>query len=179
MVNTLPARVAQNASWNDSRERRRNEVAHSDGGVPLVHIADNRIRCHGINNAPAGNPENQLLQQADFAAGLVEPPGDTPVGRADERAVGVEKIERDAADLRPPDPQNQSAPGQVERDLQPRAVGTACRADRQRTGIVGRIALVLPSAGVDDLSEVPFASIADFWTTGRYRSRAHRDRSPS
>ena len=53
-------------------------------------------------------------------------PGDASVGRAVERIVSVEKIARNAPNLRPPKPRNEAAPGQVERDLQPRAVGPAC-----------------------------------------------------
>src|SRR5579864_2156570 len=130
---------------------------HDKGGIPLVQVADLGLRRDRFDDAPAGDPENQLLEKSDLTASLVKPSGDATIGRAVERIVGIEKVERNAPDLRLPNPQHQHSPWEREWNVQPRAVGTARRTDRQGAGVVGRVTLLLPPAGIDALSEIAIA----------------------
>ena len=109
-----------------------------------------------LDRSPAGDAQNDLLRDADFAPGVVELAGDAAVDRAVERVVGVEQVEHDASDLRLPDAQRHCPPGQVERDPEPGSLRALRRLDRHGAWVVERISLVLHPGGVDDLPEIAF-----------------------
>jgi hypothetical protein len=114
-------------------------------------MADLDLGSERLDRSPSGDPENDLLQDANFAPGIVELAGDTAVGRAVELVVGVEQVQPDAPDPRLP---REGPPGQVESDAEPGAVAALRRFDRHRTRAVERISLVLNPDGVDDLPEI-------------------------
>ena len=77
----------------------------------------------GAQRPHAADAEQHLLQQPVLAAAAVEPVGDLALGRRVVLDVGVEQQQRHPADLRLPDLRVQrAAAGQVDRDLQRRAV---------------------------------------------------------
>ena len=124
--------------------------------MPLVQVADLDLGRERLDRPPAGDPKNDLLRDPDFGAGVVEFTGDAAVGRAVERVVGVEQVQLDTPDQRPPGAQRDGPPGQVETDVEPGAVRSLRRLDRHRARVVERIGLVLRPGGVDDLPEIAF-----------------------
>src|SRR6516225_9160871 len=122
-------------------------LENGEGGMTLVQVADLDLGGERLDRPPPGDPENDLLRDADFGPGVVELAGDAAVGRAVERVVGVEQVEPDAPDQRLPDAQRDGPPGQVEADAEPGAVRPLCRLDRHRARVVERIGLVLRPGG--------------------------------
>jgi hypothetical protein len=129
-------------------------LENGEGGMTLVQVTDLDRGGERLDRPPARDPEDDLLQNADFSPGVVEFAGDAAVGGAVDRVVGVKQIQCDASDLRLPDAQRDVSPGQVERDAEPRSVRALRRLDRHRTGVIERISLMLHPGGVDDLSEI-------------------------
>ena len=73
--------------------------------MTFVHVADLDLGDERLDDPPARNAEDDLLQQADLCPGIVELAGDAAVDRAVERIVGIQQVERDAPDQRLPDAQ--------------------------------------------------------------------------
>ena len=74
-------------------------------------MADLGIRRDRLDDAPAGHPEDDILQQPGFGVCRVEALGDGAIGRAVDRVVGVEEVERNPPDLGLPYPERDLAPG--------------------------------------------------------------------
>src|SRR5208282_4300660 len=130
-------------------------LENGEGGMALVQMADLDLGGERLDRPPACDPENDLLRDADFAPGIVKFACDAAVGWAVERVVGVEQVQFDAPDQSLPHAQRDGPPGQVESDAEPGSVRALRRLDRQRTGVIEWISLVLHPGGVDDLTEIP------------------------
>ncbi|OUD92408.1 hypothetical protein CMMCAS04_09015 [Clavibacter michiganensis subsp. michiganensis] len=145
------------------------EAVGHEGGDPLdaeeARVAlvgvedarDGRTRDAGVrgDRAHAADAEQQLLVQAVLAAAAVQPVGDAAEVVVVLGHVGVEEEQRDAADARLPDPRVQGAVGgQLEGDVDGRAVGVAQDLERQSVGVEDGVGLLLPAVGGDPLAEV-------------------------
>ena len=73
------------------------------GGVPLVEVEDGRLEPEAAQDADAADPEQDLLPQPVRPVPAVERVGDRPVRVPLE--VGVDEVQGDAPDGRPPDPE--------------------------------------------------------------------------
>ena len=82
------------------------ELTHALDGdqesMALVHVEDVGLHAQGSQRAHAADAQHDLLWQPAFGLRNVEPVGDGPQLRRVRGEVGVEKEERDAADLRAP-----------------------------------------------------------------------------
>ena len=128
------------------------------GTMPLVHVADGRRLAQGAQGHDAADAQHHLLADAHVAVAAVQPGGDGAVLRRVLRDVGVEQIQRHAADLDAPDAARA-----------PRGRGTACgsvigapsrlqfRDERQVEEIVFGIAFLLPAIDGEILAEVALA----------------------
>ena len=124
--------------------------------MPLVHVEHRRLEAERAQRAHAADAEHELLPQPVRAVAAVEPVGDRarPVRVAVD--VGVEQVERHAADLRAPDLRaHGDERAVVVRDLD--GDGRALERERQPRRVVLRIALALPVGLVELLAEVALA----------------------
>ena len=87
----------------------------------------------------------------------VQPGGDVAVGRGVLREVGVEQVERDAADVRLPDFAEDRVVRQIDAHVHRRAVGVAASARREVVEVQLRIRFLLPAVGREVLLEVAVA----------------------
>ena len=117
--------------------------------VALVHVEHVGLQAERAQGADAADAEHDLLAQAVVLVAAVEAVGDGDAVGGVARDVGVEHVERDAPDVRPPHVGLHRVAGEVDRDLDARVD----EAERQRCE-VGH-ALLLPAVGVEALAEVP------------------------
>ena len=105
----------------------------------------------------AADAEQDLLAQPVLAVAAVEPVRDRPLGRRVLGHVGVEQVERHAADVDLPDGGVQQRAGQLHADAHRLAGGVDGAAHRQRRGVerVERLALLARRGQV--LAEVAVA----------------------
>ena len=90
-----------------------------------------------------------------LAAAAVEAVGDAAHLLGVRRRLGVQQQQRDAADVGDPHAGVQlPVAGQVERDLDRRAVGVAQEGEAEAVGVEQRVALALPAVVADRLAEV-------------------------
>src|SRR3954453_23436545 len=136
------------------------ELAHAlelqERRVALVQVEHRRVDAEPPQRAHAPDPENELLPQAVTAVAAVEPVGDRPRPIRVAVDVAVEQVERDPADLRPPDLGAHGNEGaRVVGELDHRRD----RLERQRQSlrVVVRIALRLPVVRIELLPEVALA----------------------
>ena len=124
-------------------------------GMALIHVEDGGLQTHGFERAHAADAEHDLLADARVVIAAVERIGDVAVLRQDVLGdVGIQQVERDAADFDVPDLDERFAGGQLDRDLKILAGGILDGLDGQSVEIVDRVALLLPSVGVEELAEV-------------------------
>ena len=72
--------------------------------VALVHVVDGGVQAHRLQGAHAADAQHDFLPDARVDVAAVELVGDVAVLRQEVfRNVGVEQVERDAADLDLPD----------------------------------------------------------------------------
>ena len=118
VVNTQRARASR-----ERRPRAAAPVRHPIGGelerserrVALVEVEDARLDPEHPQRPDGADPEQGVLAEARERVALVEPRGDPAVDRVVLVELGVEEVQRDAADLRPPDMEGDRAA--VERKL--------------------------------------------------------------
>ena len=94
------------------------ELERRERRMALVEVEDARLDPERAERPYRADPEQPVLPEARERVALVEARGDPPVDRVVLVELGVEEVERDAADLDPPD---------VERDVAARRAGTSSR----------------------------------------------------
>ena len=110
-------------------------LEHGKGRVPLVQMADLGLEAKRAQEAPPGDPEDELLPEAKLGAAAVELAGDAARRRRIGRIVAVEQVEREASDLHLPGPEPDLPPREIDGDADPLAAVIPGRADLQ----LGRI----------------------------------------
>ena len=143
----------------DSGRLRLHQVPHmferEKGRVAFVHVIDGGLQTQGLQRAIAADAEQDLLADAHLAVAAVELVGDVAILRAGIGAnVGVEQVERDAADLHPPDLRIDRVPARSHLDHQRLAVASRDRAQRQIVKVVVLVCFLLPARLVQVLAEV-------------------------
>ena len=117
-------------------------------GVALVGVEHVGLEAEGPQGADAADAEHDLLAQSVVLVAAVEAVGDgDAVGRV-AVDVGVEQVQRDAADVGPPDVDRDVVAGEVDGDLDARVD------EPERVGREVGDALLLPALGVEALAEV-------------------------
>src|SRR5262249_25035955 len=86
--------------------------------MALVHVANRRRLAQGAERADPADAEDDLLADAHVVVAAVEPASDLPVVGAILGNVGIEQVERDAADLDAPDASLHLAAGERHADQQ-------------------------------------------------------------
>ena len=127
------------------------------GAMALVHVADRRRLAQRPQRADAADAEDHFLADAHVHVAAVEAGRDRAVFRRVLRDVGVEQVERHAADLDAPDAELHLAAGERHSDEQGRAVVADLRDQRQVEEVVFRVALLLPAVHGEVLAEVALA----------------------
>ena len=117
----------------------------------------------------AAGAEQHVLRQPGRRVGLVEPRGDPPLHRVVAGDVGVEQVQRHAADVDPPDVGADGVAVDRDLDADRAAVGLGHPGRRQPLRVAVDPVLVLPAAGVDPLAEV---ALAVHQPDGDHRHRA-------
>ena len=104
---------------------------------------------HCLQRAHAADAQHDLLADACIDVAAVEGIGDVAILRQHVLGdVGVEQVERDAADVELPDLNEDVSGGQFHGDLEIVAFGVFHGFERQGVEVVHRIAFLLPSVGV-------------------------------
>ena len=133
------------------------ELERGEGGVALVEVQHAGLDPERAERAHRAEAEQPVLAEARERVPLVEPGGDPPVERVVLLELGVEEVERDAPDLRPPDVERDLAAEERERERERAAVLVAHLNRRKPLGHDLRPVLVLQPRPVDALLEVPLA----------------------
>ena len=97
-----------------------NAFQPAERGVPLVHVAHGRRLAQRPQGPDAADAQHHLLADAHVVIAAVEPGRDLPIVGVVLRNVRVEQIERDAADIDPPDANPHIAARQGDADQQRR-----------------------------------------------------------
>ena len=113
-----------------AHEQRR-ALERQERRVPLVHVVARRTQVHGAQQAHAAAAQHDLLLDPHLALAAVEVARDRAVLFAVLRHVGVEQVERHAADARAPRAQHDLATRHRHAHLERAAVGPADEVDRQ------------------------------------------------
>jgi len=128
-------------------------LEHQEGRVPLVDVPDGRREPEGTQRPCPPDAEGDLLLDPGFGVAPVELVGDGPVPGAVPGDVRIEEVEPDVARLRLPHPQEQTPPGEVDRDddlLPPRVTGGGHRqVGRLHRAVVGDLVPVAEQALVE------------------------------
>ncbi len=109
---------------------------------------------NSLQQAPAADAQDHLLLQPHLRAASVELAGDASIGRAVHQVVGVEQVQLDPSGADLPSAQVHAAPGELQGDGDPLAVGVAEGHDGELAGIVEGKELDLLAAWVQRLPEV-------------------------
>ena len=120
-----------------------------EAGVTLVAMEDLGEGVDLLEGADAADAEEDLLLEAVLGVAAVETVGDVPADLGVLLDRRVEQVERDAADLGPPESGQERRAGQVDLD------GVALdRREGHGVGVEGDVALLLPAVAVELLAEV-------------------------
>jgi hypothetical protein len=125
-----------------------------EGGVPLVHVAHQRVQPERAQRAQPADPEHDLLSDAVLGVSAVKLVGDVLQVRWVLRHVRVEEVERHAPHVGPPYLHHEAAAGEVELHPHGRAVRPGRHLHRHVVEIVDRVGLLLPPVGAQVLAEV-------------------------
>jgi hypothetical protein len=131
------------------------ELERGEGGVALVQVVVERWPdAERGERAHAADAEERVLHEPVLAVADVELRGDEPVDGRVRGHVGVEQVQRDPANLRPPDARLDVsiADGHLHRERVPR--GVARRLEGELLGRDRRPVLVLQPRGIEPLVEV-------------------------
>ncbi len=130
------------------------QLEREEGRVALVHVVDRRVDAERAQRAHPADPERQLLHHAGVLIPAVEMAGDPAVALLVVVAIGVEEVERDAADTDAPDAQLHRATVDREGDRERHAVAADHALDRQGRDVEVDVALRLPRRTIHLLEEV-------------------------
>ena len=108
------------------------ELERRERGMTLVEVEDAGLDPERAQRPHGADPEQPVLPEARERVALVQARGDPAVDRVVLVELGVEEVERDAADLDAPDVERDLAPGERERQPQ------RCHRPRASTWTVGR-----------------------------------------
>ncbi len=95
--------------------------------MALVGVEHLRVEPERPQRPHAADAEEDLLAHAVLGVAAVEPVGDGPISGGLSSHVGVEQVQRDAADVGPPDLGLQGLAGEVDRDPDAVAAGQGQR----------------------------------------------------
>ncbi len=163
VVKTVDARTCARASSNVEavlRDELRHPLEALEPGVPLVRVVDvgRGLPVSALHARTARTPPTPSSSSCSRRCSP-PPPYRRSVTRrmllGVRRRLGVEQQQRDAADVGDPDARVQLAvAGQVERDLDGRAVRVAQQREAEAVRVEQRVALALPAVVADRLAEV-------------------------
>ena len=122
--------------------------------VPLVEMQRAGLDVHGAQGSHAAHAEHDVLREPRLRVADVQAVADPARLGVVVRVVGVEQVERHAADVDPPDECLDLA--LAERHLDRQRLALAVRHERRGQALGVRVdpVLVLPAGGVDALAEV-------------------------
>ena len=105
VVNTPPPRTASMAASNGRPcgDQLADPLEAEEAGVALVGVEDVGLQAERAQGAHAADAEHDLLAQAVVLVAAVEAVGDGDAVGGVAGDVGVEEVQRDAADVGPPD----------------------------------------------------------------------------
>ena len=122
------------------------------------------LRCQAAGAMPerpqrphATDAQDQLLVKSHLAAADVQDVGDRAIGWVVDRVVRVEEQHRHPPDLDGPDVDLDVAPGKLHGDRERIALAPERPRDREASGVVIGVAVLLVAVRVDRLAEVPVA----------------------
>ena len=147
-------RVVERLAGGDAA---RGELERGERGVPLVEVEDAGLDPERVEHADGADPEQAVLAEPRERVALVEARRDPAVDGVVLVELGVEEVQRHAADLGAPDVERDLAAEERERQPERRAVGARHLHGRQVLGDDLRPVLVLEPAPVDALLEVALA----------------------
>ena len=130
------------------------ELERRERRMALVEVQDAGLDPERAQRPHGADPEQPVLPEARERVALVEAGGDPPVDGVVLVELGVEEVERDAADLDAPDVERDLAAGEREREPERRPVLGEHLDGRQVLGDDLRPVLVLEARAVDALLEV-------------------------
>ena len=133
------------------------ELERHERRVALVEVHEPGLDPHRLQRADAADAEQHVLRQPGVLVADVEAAGDPARGLRVLRALGVEQVERDAADVHAPDLRRDLVVGDRHRDRDRLAVVARDERGGQSVRVGVDPVLVLPPAGVDALAEVAVA----------------------
>ena len=133
------------------------ELERDERRVALVEVHDPGLDPDRLERAHAADAEQHVLGEAGVLVADVQARGDPARGLRVLRALGIEQVERDAADVDAPDLRRDLVVADRDRDRDRRAVLAGDERGRQAVGVGVDPVLVLPAAGVDALAEIAVA----------------------
>ena len=125
--------------------------------VALVEVQQARLDAHRLQCSQPADAEQHVLRQPRVRLADVQPRRDPARGEVVLRPLGVEQVERDAADVDAPDLRGHEHVPHRDGDRERLAVGSGHERGREPLGVGVDPVLVLPAAGVDALAEVALA----------------------
>ena len=132
-------------------------LERDEGGVALVEVQDAGVDVHRLQRAHAADAEQDVLRKPRVGLADVEPRRDPAGGQVVLRPLGVEQVERDAADVHAPDLRGDLHVAHRHGHGQRLAVVAGDERGGEPLGVGVDPVLVLPAAGVDALAEVALA----------------------
>ena len=156
VVNTTRARTSVERALERlaTPERLARELERGEGGVTLVQVVERGPDAERGERAHAADAEERVLHEPVFAVADVELRGDEPVDGRVRGHVGVEQVQRDPANLRPPDARLDVSIADGNRHRERAARGVARRLEGELLGRDRRPVLVLQPRGIEPLVEV-------------------------
>ena len=125
--------------------------------MALVEVHEAGLDAHCLERPDAADAEQHVLRQARVLVADVEPRRDPLRRLVVLRALGIEQVERDAADVDAPDLRRDLVVDDRHRDRDRLAVVARDERGGQAVRVGVDPVLVLPAAGVDALAEVAVA----------------------
>ena len=153
VVKSTPARTASTASAKlspSSTMQPADALEAEEAGVALVGVEHLGVDAERLERPHAADAEEDLLAQPVLGVAAVEPVGDLAHVVGVVLDVGVEQVERDAADVGPPHLGVSGWPARSTVDPHARRSGVSA----MRVGVEVGVALLLPAVGVERLAEV-------------------------
>ena len=131
-----------------------NALQHDERGVPFVQMEHGRIGAERLERAHAADAENDFLLDPRFAVAAVQARRELTIPRRILFEVGVEQVQRDAADAHAPHGDEHGAVAERHRRDAGLPVGRHRRLDRRVGPVQMLVAFFLPPFGRDVLMEV-------------------------
>ncbi len=125
--------------------------------MSLVQMDHGRVDPERLEDSRAADPEQPVLREPYGPVPLVQPRGGPPLHCVVRGQLGVEQVERDSADIDPPDLESKRGPGQRHLEQECAAFRRRHTCHRQAVRIAVDPVLLLAPGDVEALAEVSAA----------------------